>query len=240
MITHVKQNVNEQEKESLDFKLREEFQFGAEKFANNPLHLKLRKEDVDVRTCLNFVPRMMFFVMGFKDLMQLVRYHHPSNDLERSVNTHSDEDSNHWEWYLRDLEFISGKFKNAHSRELISEVWADETMQVRDTIYTFAGHIKSFSNPVARMLMIEVLEITFDKFKESVHPMLKKADLYGQLDYFGKTHQETEENHSTGISDDEINGLIALLPDELKEEMVEVVNSLFDKMYAMAANWAEA
>ncbi|WP_436514652.1 hypothetical protein [Ekhidna sp. To15] len=239
MITHEQKAVNTQSEISLNFKLQEEFHLGAEKFANNPLHQKLR-QDSDIRKQLDFVPNMLYFVMGFKDLMQLVRYENPANDLEESVNTHSDEDSNHWEWYLQDLAFMSGQFKNASSVDLIASVWADETMEVRETIYTFSRYIKQYKDPVARMLMIEVLEITFDKFKEAIHPALKKADLYSQLDYFGKMHQETEENHSTGISDDEIAELTMLLPEELKEEMIPIVNELFDQMYNMAKNWSEA
>ncbi|MEO9869811.1 hypothetical protein [Ekhidna sp.] len=239
MITHVQKTVETKNENDLNFKLQEEFQLGAEKFANNPLHQKL-KQEVDIRKQLNFVPKMLFFVMGFKDLMQLVRYENPTNDLEKSVNTHSDEDSNHWEWYLNDLAFMSGQFKNASSVDLITDVWGDSSMEVRETIYSFSRYIKQYTDPVARMLMVEVLEITFDKFKEALHPALKDADLYSQLDYFGKMHQETEENHSTGISDDEIAELTMLLPEELKEEMIPIINHLFDQMYNMAKNWAEA
>ncbi|WP_420317284.1 hypothetical protein [Ekhidna sp.] len=239
MITHIQKTIEKQQEVDLNFKLLEEFKLGAEKFANSPLHQKLGK-NLEIRKQLNFVPKMLFFVMGFKDLMQLVRYENPTNDLEKSVNTHSDEDSNHWEWYLNDLAFMSGEFKNDSSVDLISKVWTDESMAVRDTIYTFSRYIKQYTDPVARMLMIEVLEITFDKFKEVIHPALKRADLYDQLDYFGKMHQETEENHSTGISDDEIEELVTQLPEELKAEMIPVVNHLFDQMYAMAKNWSEA
>ncbi len=239
MITHIKKKVETQNENDLNFKLQEEFHLGAEKFANNPLHQKLRR-DTDIRKQLNFVPDMLFFVMGFKDLMQLVRYESPKNDLEKSVNTHSDEDSNHWEWYLNDLTFMSGQFKNSSPVELITKVWADSSIEVRETIYTFSRYIKQHTDPVARMLMIEVLEITFDKFKEALHPELKKADLYSQLDYFGKKHQETEENHSTGISDDEIAELIVLLPNDLKDEMILVIRELFDQMYTMTKSWAEA
>lgn len=224
---------------NVEVKLQEEFLLGALKFANNPLHQKL-KGDGSAMKKLKFVPRMLFFVMGFKDLMQMVRYENPKNKLEESVNTHSDEDSNHWEWYLKDLTFMSGWFKNSGSADLVADMWDDDTYQVRKTIYTFTRHIQNITDPVARMLMIEVLEITFDKFKEAIHPILKGDDLYDRLEYFGKKHQETEENHTTGISDDEIGGLISQLPEELKEEMIVITNQLFDQMYKMAENWAEA
>lgn len=239
MITHSQNQVETNAEVDVDFKLQEEFHLGALKFENNPLNQKLRK-DAAIKDQLSFVPRMLFFVMGFKDLMQIVRYQQPTNDLEKSVNTHSDEDSNHWQWYLKDLTFISGWFKNENSSNLISDVWSDDTLEVRKTIYLFSRHIQNMQDPVARMLMIEVLEITFDKFKEAIHPVLKDSDLYHQMDYFGQKHQETEENHSTGISEDEISDLIAQLPATLKEEMIPIVNELFDQMYQMAKNWAEA
>jgi hypothetical protein len=227
------------EKEDLDFRLLEEMKLGAEKFANNPLHQKLREER-PIREQLTFVPKMLFFVMGFKDLMQLVRYESPQSKLEQSVNTHSDEDSNHWEWYLRDLVFMNGQYKNSDAVDLVSTIWDDKTVAVRDTIYTFMRYLKQYEDPAARMLMIEVLEITFDKFKESIHPVLKKADLYHQLDYFGALHQETEENHSTGISESEIAQLISLLPEDIKTEMIDIIPHLYDQMYKMTQAWAES
>lgn len=239
MIKDAEKKTGTQLSRGINFKLQEEFHLGAAKFANNPLHQKLRGEG-DAKNKLNFAPRMLFFVMGFKDLMQLVRYDHPQNELEESVNIHSDEDSYHWTWYLNDLCIISEKFKNQNASKLIAEVWADESYEVRETIFTFAHHIRSYSDPVARMLIVEILEITFDKFKQALHPVLKSADLYDQLEYFGKRHQETEENHTTGISEDEISGLIDQLSDHLKEEMLPVINQLFDQMYKMVKNWSEA
>jgi|GEM_PF-1720701 len=224
---------------TVDLQLQEEFMLGALKFANNPLHKKL-SGDAQVIDKLKFVPRMLFFVLGFKDLMQMVRYEDPQTDLEKSVNIHSDEDSFHWEWYLKDLTYISGWFKNSEVSDVISGVWDSDTYEVRKTIYMFSKYIQEYTDPVARMLMIEVLEMTFDKFKEALHPILKDADLYDQLKYFGKAHQETEENHTTGISDDEIIGLINKLPEGLKQQMIKIVNELFDQMYKMASNWAEA
>ncbi|WP_421898616.1 hypothetical protein [Marinoscillum sp.] len=239
MITPIEKKGNIITHEDINFKLQQEFQYGALKFANNPLHKKL-KGDGQVLDKLIFLPRMLFFVMGFKDLMQLVRFEQPQNNLEESVNTHSDEDSYHWEWYLKDLASMSGQFKNGNSIDLITNVWDDESLAVRKTIYAFSRHMQNMTDPVARMLMVEVLEITFDKFKEAIHPVLKDADLYDRLEYFGKMHQETEENHTTGISEDEISGLIEALPDHLKNDMLLVVRELFDSMYLMAANWAEA
>lgn len=218
-------------------KLRKEFYFGAAKFANNPLHQKLRS-DLPIKSKLSFLPKMVFFVMGFKDLMQIVRYPNPVNQEQENVNIHSDEDSNHWVWFLKDLKLVSGKFSNTQPDELIASVWSDDTLAVRNTIYTFSRYIRNIEEPVARMLMVEVLEITFNKFKEAIHPVLKNAGLYDQLAYFGKVHQETEENHTTGTSDDEIGHLIDLLPDHLREEMLLVVNELFDHMYQMAASWS--
>lgn len=239
MKTKIENPVSTPQVEQLDLQLREEFMLGAQKFAANPLHQKL-KSDLTIQDKLKFIPRMLFFVLGFKDIMKVVRYDGDLTDLQQSVNTHSDEDSNHWVWYLSDLSFMTGHFQAYTGADLISKTWDDETLEVRRTIYTYNRYVQQYENPVARMLMIEVLEITFDKFKEAIHPVLKKADLYSQLDYFGKKHQDTEENHSTGISDDEIAHLINLLPDEIKEEMIDVVRILFNQMYKMAANWAEA
>lgn len=239
MKTNLENQIDEKVIAELNLKLREEFLLGVQKFTNNPLHQTLRK-DLPVQEKLKFVPRMLFFVLGFKDIMQLVRYEGNPEGLEGSVNTHSDEDSNHWEWYLRDLTFMTGYFDQLKGADLITNIWDNETLEVRKTIYLFNRYVHQYTHPVARMLMIEVLELTFDKFKAAIHPVLKNADLYSQLEYFGKRHQDTEENHTTGISEDEIAHLVDLLPDQYKQEMIPVINELFDQMYKMTASWSKA
>lgn len=232
--------MNTLELNQLDVKLKAAFEHGSTKFANNPLHLKLRDTEETINDKLDFLPRMMFFVMGFKDLMQLVRYPDPQNEVETIINTHSDEDSHHWQWYLDDLSQLSLEFNSTESVDLISKVWKDETWKVRETIYLFGRHIQNQENPYARMLMVEVLELTFEKFKDSFHPVLKQYGLYEKLDYFGLKHEEMEEGHSAEIGHDAILDLIEKLPMDLKEPMVEIIDQLFDQMYQMTANWAEA
>jgi hypothetical protein len=239
MLTQSQNKVDPKMDIDYGFKLHEEFQLGTLKFENNPLHQMLKKE-ASINEHLRFLPKMLFFVMGFKDLMKIVRFANPENELQESVNTHSDEDSNHWQWYLDDLTSVSEQFGKTNSVDLITYLWHEDTLETRQTIYQFARHIQNTENPAARMLLIEVLEITFDKFKEAIHPVLKKSDLYDQLDYLGKKHQDTEENHSIGISDDEISLLISLLNDYEKREMISIVHQLFDQMYKMAKNWSEA
>ncbi len=225
--------------EDVNAKLHEEFYVGVEKFAYNPLHEKLRGKS-SVEEKMKFIPKMLFFVLGFKDLMEMVRYEYPQSEMEESINTHSDEDNYHWKWYLNDLETIASSFSAQKAMDLPKEVWDDSSYEVRQTIYLFARHIQNFNNPVARMLMIEVLEMTFDKFKEAIHPVLKEHDLYDKLHYFGKLHEESEEGHTTGISDDEIMDLVNQLPDEYKKDMIIIVNQLFEQMYKMADNWSKA
>lgn len=225
--------------EKLDIKLQEEFLLGAAKFASNPLHQILKGDATPIGDKLKFIPDMLFFVMGFKDLMHLVRYENPQSDLERDVNAHSDNDDYHWKWYLQDLALLSERFKNENSIDLVSSVWNQGSFEGRNSIYVFARYMQEHSDPAARMLMVEVLEIGFDIFKDHLHPVLKTAGLYDQLDYFGKKHQDVEEAHETGIGDDEIAHLIGVLPDHLKEDMAVIVNQLFDQIYKMAVSWAE-
>ena len=232
-------NVTAKSDVNLDLQLREEFFLGAEKFANNPLH-RFLKEDHPIEEKLKFVPRMLFFVLGFKDIMEMVRYTGALGEYEKEVNTHSDEDSHHWEWYLNDLAFMDVKFKNAKPIDLVKQIWESDSFEVRKTIYVFNSYVKKYEHPIIRMLLIEILEMTFDKFKDVIHPILKEADLYDQLDYFGQKHEEMEAGHSTtGHSDDEITHLIGLMPEENKAELVPIVNELFDQMYQMTANWAK-
>lgn len=225
--------------EDLHFRLQEEFKLGAAKFADNPLHLMLKQDSIDVKDKLAFIPDMLFFVMGFKDLMHLIRYENPQNELERAVNEHSDNDDYHWKWYLQDLAILSEKFKNQGSIDLICDVWDQSIFEGRNSIYVFSRYMLQFPHPAARMLMVEVLEVGFDIFKDHLHPVLKEAGLFDQLDYFGKKHQEVEENHATGIEDEDIEALIPQLPEDIKGEMVVIINQLFDQIYNMADSWSK-
>lgn len=224
--------------EDLHFKLQEEFKLGIAKFADNPLHLMLKQDNIEIKNKLAFIPDMIFFVMGFKDLMHLIRYENPKNELEKAVNEHSDNDDYHWKWYLQDLAFLSEKFKNQGSIDLICDVWDDSTFEGRNSIYVFSRYMWQYPHPAARMLMVEVLEVGFDIFKDHLHPVLKEAELFDQLDYFGKKHQEVEENHATGIEDEDIEALIPQLPENIKGEMVVIINQLFDQIYNMAESWS--
>lgn len=47
---------------------------------------------------------MSFLVLGFKDILAFLRVPTPKNSLEASINLHVQEDSDHWLWYLADLE----------------------------------------------------------------------------------------------------------------------------------------
>lgn len=227
-----------QQEQDINFRLQEEFLLGSAKFENNPLHHVL-KGNAPTNEKLKFIPDMLFFVMGFKDLMNLVRYETPQNELERDVNAHSDNDDYHWKWYLQDLAFLDEQFKNENSIDLICNVWDNVSFEGRNSVYVFARYMQEYQHPAARMLMVEVLEIGFGIFLSYLHPVLKESGLYDKLDYFGKKHQDVEESHDTGTSDDEISGLIEQLPENIKEDMLIIINQLFNQIYKMTENWAE-
>ena len=68
---------------------------------------------VDRYQRLSFIPAMMFFTMGFKDILAALRDPADTSPLQQSVHQHCDEDAFHWKWYLDDLATID------HGRRLL-------------------------------------------------------------------------------------------------------------------------
>ena len=60
MKTKVENPISAAQVEQLNHQLREEFMIGAEKFAGNVLHQKL-KSDISIQDKLTFIPRMLFY-----------------------------------------------------------------------------------------------------------------------------------------------------------------------------------
>ena len=74
---------------------------------------------------LAFAPSMSYFVLGFRDILELVKYTNPQSDLEKAINHHCEEDSEHWKWFLQRRKF--GRPSRSSSRFLFSLKFCSRT-----------------------------------------------------------------------------------------------------------------
>ncbi|MDH5325298.1 MAG: hypothetical protein OEZ68_20055 [Gammaproteobacteria bacterium] len=158
------------------------------------------REDDDAEDKLKFVPSMLFFVLGFKDILESMSVSEPGTYLELEVNTHCLEDMDHWKWYLEDLGRLgfSEKSWGPSSFSIIENIWSSKSFVVRDLVYTTIYHVKRHNNPLISLVTIEMLEAAFGVFIDSMKDQLQHSGLYNRLQYFGKLHVDKELAHSRG------------------------------------------
>lgn len=152
----------------------------------------------DAASKLSFAPAMLFFAMGFKDILDCLRSDADSDPLQRAVNVHCEEDSTHWMWYLNDLMRIpSGKvFMENQQKEVFRYVWSDKCAPVRHLVYDCITMAKQSTHAFQKLILIEALEATFECFNEPVFDHVRKMGLCETLEYFGQAHAHSEASHS--------------------------------------------
>lgn len=164
----------------------------------------LRNEEYSVSMKLSFAPAMLFFAMGFKDILDTLKDENTDDPLQKVVNVHCEEDSTHWEWYLNDLLRIPfGKnFLEKHQKAIFTEIWSEKYKPVRQLVYDCICLSQRYTSPFYKLILIEALEATFECFNEPVFDFVQKMGLGEELEYFGQAHAHSEENHSMGKSGD--------------------------------------
>lgn len=159
-------------------------------------HMADRKVELWQR--LSFIPAMIFFTTGFKDILGALRDHGNKSPLQARVHQHCDEDALHWRWYLEDLEAIE------HGRRLLrlpaaqafTGVWSPANRATRETVYHAIHLAETWGTPFYRMVLIAALEATFACFNEPMYRLVREPGMAERLHYFGRVHQHAEASHA--------------------------------------------
>lgn len=149
---------------------------------------------------LAFAPSMLYFIMGFKDILQNLEYANPRDPFELMVNQHCLEDKDHWRWYLEDLKTLgfSEESWGGDLAERVEAVWSDQQRPTRELVYMCIYLIKKFRSAKASLVIIECLEATFGVFMTTLQKRFWNSPVYSRLQFFGQTHHHQETNHSMG------------------------------------------
>lgn len=188
---------------------------------------------------LSFVPAMIFFTMGFKDILDALRDDQDDSLLQRSVHQHCDEDSFHWRWYLDDLATIEHgqRLLGAPIVHAFTDVWSPANHATREVVYHAIHLAKTYRTPFYRLVIIEALEATFACFNEPMYRLVQELGMAQQLHYFGQVHQHAEASHAK----DQEDALPAYQPDEAEAaSAVHLANELFDVFEDMFDCWYRA
>ncbi len=204
----------------------------------------LANEQADPEARLSYVPHMLFFIMGFKDMLHCLRREGATDPIQQDVNEHCDEDNGHWKWFLADLKAIRLKdnFYDQDKTKLFSTLYSDDNYVIRDMVYDAMHYCKMAGTPANRMIILEVIEAIFSVFVENMNVLVFQLGKYEEYKFFGRVHHEAESGHSNGSWLDggkkEIHVEAGMTEGE-KELALVTINGLFNAFEAMAARWHE-
>lgn len=208
------------------------------KFLKHPLFKYLTDDSLSLDERLKFLPYISHFVMSFADINKyILPFKSPCNDLERAVNTHAEEDAEHWPWFLNDLK-TSMQNPSAELAENLRFLWSDTLKNSRMLTYHL---IQTIHNQTAemRLIIIEVIEATGNATFDTLASITKGTEK--SLEYCGNLHLSHETGHSIG-SEDEIVDTLTLTTDErskasqIIDECFNAFHQFFDEVFENATS----
>lgn len=199
---------------------------------NTQLCKWLRENEENGEDRFLFTPSMAFFVLGFRDILEATRIPNPKTDLEREINIHCNEDIDHWQWYLNDLEKMGFSHQSwgAGAIDVLRTVWNDDAYIVRKMVYETIANIKKYNDPLISLSIIEVLEAAFGVFITHMLKPIQHLGVYHGLEYFGSLHVEKELAHARGAWEDGVRTESEFEEHELTTAQREIVKDLADQM----------
>ncbi len=202
------------------------------------------QNQTNANSLLAFAPAMSFFVLGFQDILALLHKPQPKNDLERMLNIHCAEDSQHWKWFLNDLQQL--KFLEQPTYEYLYKLWSEENKAPRMHTYYFAYLAQKLTDARFALVFVECLEAAFAVFINNLKPQLEANGAFAELHYFGHRHEEGEASHEMGswIEDDAHSDMEASLGNiefsEIERQYaMQICDDVFSRFQDMFLFWNE-
>jgi hypothetical protein len=191
-------------------------------FLKHELFQHLKNDSLSLNERLKFLPFISHFVMSFSDINHLILpFKFPKNELEKAVNRHALEDSEHWPWYLNDLENLSLN-PSATFTDHLHFIWSDKLLNSRMLTYRLV-QLLSDQPAEMRLIIIEVMEATGNAMFDTLASITQGSDK--ELEYCGKVHLSHETGHSIGSDDELIDTL--KLSDKEREKAITLIDECF-------------
>jgi hypothetical protein len=205
------------------------------RIAQGKLFHWLSDETIDGRRRLNFTPSMLFYLMGFKDVLGALLRSPASSDHDNAINAYCGEDAEHWRWFLQDLNKLGFEITTwgATISAWCNEVWSPATEVNRKTIFRLVNHATAERHPIYSLALIWVFEATGVIFIGHTRKAAINLGMDEELSYFGRVHYEEEFEHSV-VAHDYANVEIS---DELNDRICAMVDELFGDYDALFDCW---
>lgn len=204
---------------------------------NNHLCQWLSDESIDPHERLSFFPAMAYFNMGFPDAMETLYRENPINEIEKLINTYCQEDSEHWRWYLTDLEKLGFSLSSWGNSipTFFKEVWSPATIANRKIIILIMNYGQRNDDPLLRLVVIRILEAGATILISNLRKAAIAMGMDDKLLYCGKVHYQEELHHTVQPSH-----LLAYeLSDETRALAVEAVENMLDLIDELYNCWYE-
>lgn len=205
----------------------------AEAFKGHPFFAKLKSQD-NFSEGMSFVPRLMFWVMVFQDILNIIPKQVKSKELRRIATHHKIEDAGHDKWFIQDLAYLEKDKKRS-----IEWLFSPEHKITRDVSYKIlseAFHGKDHQ----KIILILALESTGHIFFENVANFVQSKGEEGNLKYLSRYHLDVELSHA--VFEDKLKESLdsmVLTPEERKDS-IEMIDRVYDAFYTMFDYLAEA
>ena len=208
-----------------------------DKLVKGKLFVSLSNDSISPEIRLSFSPSMLYYLMGFKDVLSALSIENPKTEFDKMINAYCVEDAEHWRWYLQDLEKLGYNINSwgKNIPDFCNNVWSKETEINRKTIFALIKYANSTNDPLVKLTLIQIFEATGVLFigytRKAAIAMGKDDDLL----YFGRVHYEEEFGH-TVQSNDLTNYIISEESRVIAMQAIEELENCYSKLFDM---WCE-
>lgn len=223
-----------------------------EMYASSPFFNTLKDESLPKHQRMLFFPYMLFFSLGSPDIktlmMKIEKPREQLNNIEQKINNFIDEDNFHYNFYLDDLKKLGyglGRFGSTSA--VVRHVFSEEAIPVRKLVYAIGSYINPNGDQLVALTIPEIIEAGLYDLFTTVYKCIVKVGpdkTLDNLDYFGDTHVELEQNHTATRwfapghpEDDDVAGIV--VPNASYEKIIVMVDDLMGRFRDMYAAFDE-
>ncbi|BDA66664.1 hypothetical protein CAL7716_008300 [Calothrix sp. PCC 7716] len=197
-------------------------------FAQLPLFDFMQDKSIDPKQRISFAPCMAHYVMSFSDLNKYVLRTDETDDiLQNIINVHTNEDDEHWPWYIWDMQKLNLN-PNLSFTKTLEFIWGEETKITRQIAYQIAGCTLQAS-PIVKIAVIEALEAMGHVFCAVSAQVASELEAITKTEYqyFGHVHLDAETGHTVGTPDAGYVVAELKLTEQQRQEALNAVEKTF-------------
>ena len=205
--------------------VKEQIAVWQEVFARHPFFERLEQEPTH-GPAFAFAPALMFWIMGFQDVLRLNEAFASDLVVKRWAARHRVEDSEHWSWFLDDLTMLGVTNRD------VTFLFGSAHRATRDATYGIIAEVYRITDDRLRVPLILSLESTAHVFFTRVSRYAQRLGMREKLRFFGSEHLEAEESHDFHADEtDDVDAIV--LPESLRVEAIALVQRIHHAFITM-------